>query len=91
MKRQVEAIFENGVLRPLEDLFLAEREHVTLTVVSGDDAWLDTEFVALAQQESDPTITIDAVRDALSSIPGSLSDVVIAERDGLTCLNPLQT
>lgn len=80
MKRQVEAIFENGVLRPLEDLFLSEHDRVTVTIVSGDDAWLDTEFVALARLEGDATITIDAVRNALSSIPGSLSDVVIAER-----------
>src|SRR5258708_33487958 len=32
MKRQVEAVFEHGVLRPLEPLSLAEQQHVLVTI-----------------------------------------------------------
>ena len=32
MVRQLEAVFENGVLRPLEPLALPERQHVILTL-----------------------------------------------------------
>jgi predicted DNA-binding antitoxin AbrB/MazE fold protein len=32
MLRQLEAIFEDGVLRPLEPLSLAEKQHVRLTI-----------------------------------------------------------
>jgi predicted DNA-binding antitoxin AbrB/MazE fold protein len=32
MKRQLEAVFEHGVLRPLEPLALEEQQHVLLTI-----------------------------------------------------------
>jgi predicted DNA-binding antitoxin AbrB/MazE fold protein len=35
MVRQVEAIFENGVLRSLEPLALAEKQHVRVTITDG--------------------------------------------------------
>jgi predicted DNA-binding antitoxin AbrB/MazE fold protein len=34
--RAIQAIFENGVLRPLEPLALPERSRVSLTIESGD-------------------------------------------------------
>jgi predicted DNA-binding antitoxin AbrB/MazE fold protein len=36
MVRQLEAVFENGVLRPLEPLALAEKQHVRVTITEAD-------------------------------------------------------
>jgi predicted DNA-binding antitoxin AbrB/MazE fold protein len=85
MTKTVPAIYEQGVLRPLEPLNLPENERVTVTVVHGDrsavEALLDTEFHAACAREADPSITLEAVRAALASIPGSLTEDFIAERD----------
>lgn len=32
MVRQLEAVYEDGILRPLQPLFLSERQHVLLTI-----------------------------------------------------------
>ncbi len=80
MKQQVQAIYENGVLRPLEPLGLSEKQQVAVTVHSGDDEWVDANAVELANQEHDSALPLVAVREQLSSITGSLAEAVIAER-----------
>lgn len=85
MKQHIEAVYENGVLRPLEPVQLRDFEQVTITIHDriaqrAEDEWLDMELVAAAQSNGDPTVTIEEVRAALSTIEGSLSDAVIAER-----------
>ncbi len=82
MTRNVPAIFENGVLRPLEPVNLAENERVTLSIgKSSGDELLDTEFLAACANEADPSISLEAVRAALAKIPGSMTADFIAERD----------
>jgi hypothetical protein len=58
---------------------------VTVTVANGTrsaaEELLDTEFHAACAREADPSITLEAVRAALSSIPGSRTEDFIAERD----------
>lgn len=85
MPRQVEAVYENGLLRPLAPLTLEEHQRVTVII---DDApkdavesWIDHEFYAALESSVEPEPTLDAVRKALSSISGSLSEAVRAERD----------
>lgn len=83
MKQQIDAIYENGLLRPLEPLVLAEREQVRLTVETSaaeSEDWLDHDAVAWATKEGDPTIKLDEVRAKLASLPGSLSETITAER-----------
>jgi predicted DNA-binding antitoxin AbrB/MazE fold protein len=85
MIRNVEAVYEHGVLRPLEPLSLAESQRVKLTIsdVSGGRSQPDLNLVERARAEVTATKiapTIEEVRAALSSIPGSLSQDVIAER-----------
>ena len=85
MMRNVEAIYEHGVLRPLEPLSLAESQRVKLIIsdVSGGRSQPDLNLVERARAEvaaAEATPTIEEVRAALSSIPGSLSHDVIAER-----------
>jgi predicted DNA-binding antitoxin AbrB/MazE fold protein len=84
MRQQVNAIYENGVLQPLEPLNLPNRQRVSITVESAetanDEDWLDHDAMRMAEAEGDPTISLEEVRKALSSIPGSLAETVIAER-----------
>ncbi len=85
MIRNVEAIYEHGVLRPLEPLSLNESQRVNLTisdVLSGhsqpDLSIMERARVEAAAVKIAPTL--DEVRSALASIPGSLSHDVVAER-----------
>jgi predicted DNA-binding antitoxin AbrB/MazE fold protein len=81
MKQRIDAIYENGVLQPLEPLNLPEHERVSITVESANDEdWLDHDAMRMAEAEGDPSIPLEAVRKALASIPGSLAETVIAER-----------
>jgi predicted DNA-binding antitoxin AbrB/MazE fold protein len=85
MTRTVEAVYQNGVLRPLEPLNLPENERVTVTVTNADrpldDDLIDTEFLAYCDTQADDTVSLEAVREALAKIPGSLTDDIRAERD----------
>ena len=85
MVQQVEAVYENGVLRPLEPLPLTESQRVRLTIadLGSDRSRVDLNLVERARAEAatmETVPTIDEVRAALASIPGSLSQDVIAER-----------
>ena len=85
MTNPMEAIYENGVFRPLAPVSCHERERVLLTVESLGDAeenLLDHEFLAYCETQADDSVPLEAVRLALSKIPGSLTDDIRAERDG---------
>jgi hypothetical protein len=45
------------------------------------EALLDENYIAQCAAEADPAITLAEVREALSKIPGSMSDEVTRERD----------
>lgn len=87
----LKAIYENGILRPLEPIALRENQEVTLFIQDADDDeiqdtkddenLLDTEFLKSCRIDADTTVSLQAVRDALSKITGSLSDDIRAERD----------
>jgi predicted DNA-binding antitoxin AbrB/MazE fold protein len=82
MTRSLQAIYEKGVLRPLEPLPLAEHQEVTVTVsdqVDGD--WLDSTFLRYLETQADESVTIEQVRAALAKIPGSMVDDFRRERD----------
>jgi len=84
MSKQIEAIYENGVLRPLEPLGLDERQRVTITIVeegAGEDDLFDPEFTRWCAEQTRKAPSLEEVRKALSKIRGSMADVVIAERD----------
>jgi predicted DNA-binding antitoxin AbrB/MazE fold protein len=85
MIQEVEAVYEHGVLRPLRPLSLSERQQVRLTISDApaqaserDMAVIERARLEVAKLGTAPTI--EEVRAALSSIPGSLSHDVIAER-----------
>lgn len=85
MSKRIEVVYENGVLRPLEPLLLRDHQRVSIVLPDdvtspADEDWLDTECLRLCETEADETVTLDAVRQALSKIPGSMTSDFIAER-----------
>jgi predicted DNA-binding antitoxin AbrB/MazE fold protein len=81
MRQRVDAIYENGLLRPLGPLNLSDQQHVSITVEVGvSDDWLDHDAMEVARLEGDPTISLEDVRQRLGKLSGSLSDLVTAER-----------
>jgi predicted DNA-binding antitoxin AbrB/MazE fold protein len=81
MLNDVEAIYENGVFRPLTPVGLPEQEQVRLTVVLATESdWLDTEFVASCAAEADTLLTLDQIRASLAKIRGSMDDAIESDR-----------
>ena len=80
MKKSVEAIYENGVFRPLEPVDLPEHQRVEVTIADEDD-WLDRDYIQWAASQVQESVSLDAVREALAKIPGSLTADFIAERE----------
>ena len=84
MERRLQAVYKHGVIQPLEELPLEERQQVTVTIV--DPGSVGQEIAAYfsaeewAQAAQDP-VSLDEVRRALATISGSLSDTVIAQRE----------
>jgi predicted DNA-binding antitoxin AbrB/MazE fold protein len=73
---QIEVVYENGLLRPLEPLPSRIQEHQRLTITiegtgSAED-WL---------ADADPTVTLEAVRRALAKTSSTLAQAVHAERE----------
>jgi hypothetical protein len=83
MTRTLQAVYEHGVLRPLEPLQLREQQVVTLSIAGDepDEPWLDTECLAACAREAGDRVSLDEVRAALAKIPGSLTDDFRAERE----------
>jgi predicted DNA-binding antitoxin AbrB/MazE fold protein len=76
MHEQIEVVYENGVLRPLEPLPAGIQEHqrltVTLQVAGHAGDWL---------ADANPAASLEAVRQALAKVPGTLAQWVHAERE----------
>jgi predicted DNA-binding antitoxin AbrB/MazE fold protein len=84
MERTLEAVYQDGVLRLPEALPLPNNQRLLVTVhlpaSNGNDLggyFTPQEWEAAA---NDP-VSLAEVRAALASIPGSLSDTVIASRE----------
>jgi len=87
MPMQVEAVYENGVLKPLRPLALAEHQHVTVFISeatkSAGRTRPDAAYVENLRKELErmgPPPGLGEVRRRLSKIPGSMTQDFIAER-----------
>jgi predicted DNA-binding antitoxin AbrB/MazE fold protein len=81
MNRQIDAVFEHGVLRPLQPLHLAERAKVKVMVSeSENETWMDVEFMDSCATDSDPAIRLENVRAALAKIGGSMDSAIDVTR-----------
>jgi len=84
---QIDAVYENGLLRPLQPLDLAEHEHVVLNVSRAaalpDRSGAAVEYVESLRREArdaEPAPGLEEVRRRLRQIPGSMADEIIAAR-----------
>jgi predicted DNA-binding antitoxin AbrB/MazE fold protein len=83
MEKTVQAVYENGVLHPLEPLLLGERQQVTVTIYDTMDVSPNRRLLVSSEEWANAAqdeIGLDEVRRALSSIHGSLSAAVLEER-----------
>ena len=82
MTRRLKAVYDNGVLRPLEALPLRDQEVVNVVISDGAvaDELIDAEFLADCQALADDSVTLDEVRSVLAKIPGSMADQIIHDR-----------
>jgi predicted DNA-binding antitoxin AbrB/MazE fold protein len=83
MEKTVQAVYEDGVLRPLEPVPLEDRQEVTVIISDEVDVPRDHPLVASPDEWADAaadSISLDEVRRALASIRGSLAEAVIEER-----------
>jgi predicted DNA-binding antitoxin AbrB/MazE fold protein len=80
MTKSVEAIYENGVFRPLDPVDLPEHQRVQVSVADEDES-LDRDYIEWAASQVQETVSLEAVRKALAKIPGSLTPDFIAERE----------
>ena len=81
MQQTFEAVYENGVLRPLVPLALVNAQHIQVTIADADAdvaAYFDAAEWEASKHDN---ISLQEVRAALSSVDGSLPDAVIASRD----------
>ena len=55
---------------------------MSLTVqATSDEELLDTDYLRYCEANADYSVTLEEVRKALASIPGSMTDDFIAERE----------
>ena len=83
MEKTVQAVYEGGVLRPLEPVPLEDRQEVTITISDEGDILRNHPLLASADEWASAAgddISLDEVRRALSTIRGSLSETIIDER-----------
>jgi predicted DNA-binding antitoxin AbrB/MazE fold protein len=81
-----DAIFEKGVLRPLQPLGLAEHERVSLVIAAGDNTEASendtiSDYIPLICEDGDPNITWEQVQALLAKLPFPLSSDFERERD----------
>jgi predicted DNA-binding antitoxin AbrB/MazE fold protein len=83
MDKTVQAVYENGVLHPLEPLLLGERQQVTVTISDRIDVSSNHPLLVSPDEWSHAAhddIGLKEVRQALATIHGSLSEAVLDER-----------
>jgi predicted DNA-binding antitoxin AbrB/MazE fold protein len=86
MPRQVDAVYENGMLRPLQPLDLKEHEHVLVSVVktaASERSSLAVEYIERIrrqQQDAEPAPGLEEVRRRLAKISGSMAAEIVADR-----------
>ena len=83
MEKTVQAVYENGVLHPLEPLLLGERQQVTVTISDRIDASPNHPLLVSPDEwghAAHDDVGLEEVRRALATIHGSLSEAVLEAR-----------
>ena len=88
MTREVEAVCENGMLRPLEPLPLEEHQRVTVVITEAqtipvrshpDTAYLEAVKKEVAEMDRIPTL--EEIHRITSNDPSSWAEAIISERE----------
>jgi predicted DNA-binding antitoxin AbrB/MazE fold protein len=76
MHEQIKVVYEKGVLRPLVPIpdNIQEHQHLTVTIERLAPSWG-------SDQDADPTVSLETVRQLLAKVPGTLAQAALAERD----------
>ncbi|MBV8730066.1 MAG: antitoxin family protein [Acidobacteriia bacterium] len=83
MDKTFQAVYEDGVLRPLEPIPLEDHQEVTVTISDERIVHRDNPLLASPEEwaaAASDSIGLEEVRRALSTIRGSLSETVSDER-----------
>ena len=83
MEKTVQAVYEGGVLRPLEPVPLRDLQEVTITISDQGHIPRDHPLLASPDEWANAAvddISLDEVRLALSTIHDSLSETIMDER-----------
>ena len=85
MASRIEAVYEDGVLHPVEPLALAEHARVTITIeplgILND--LIDRKFIAQCRAEvakMDYIPTLEETQELLRGVPGSFADEIVRAR-----------
>jgi predicted DNA-binding antitoxin AbrB/MazE fold protein len=88
MPIEVDAVYQNGILKPLQPLNLAENERVVVSITQEANGaglgQLDADFVQDLRRRlanAPPAPGVEEVRRRLSKIPGSMTADFIADRE----------
>jgi len=83
MEMTVQAVYEHGVLRPLEPVPFQDHQKVTVTISDEGNILRDHPLLVSPDEWASGVadeIGLEEVRRALSTIRGSLSEAIIDER-----------
>jgi predicted DNA-binding antitoxin AbrB/MazE fold protein len=88
MTKQVEAVYENGVLRPLEPVLLEEQQRVTVLITDGSTvpagSYLDAQYMEAIRREVralEHIASREEILEITSKDPASWARAIIAERE----------
>ena len=81
--RKLQAVYEGGVLRPVDPLALGEHQLVGIVILDANPPEDDLKFEPPARFEplADHSVSLETVTRALSRIPGSMDADFAAERN----------
>jgi predicted DNA-binding antitoxin AbrB/MazE fold protein len=88
MTKQVEAVYENGLLRPLEPLPLEEHQRVTVVITEAQSfpelSHPDLDYLEAIKKEvasMGRVPTLEEIHKITSKDPSSWAEAIIAERE----------
>ena len=88
MTKQVEAVYENGFLRPLEPLALEEHQRVTVVITEAQSfpqlSHADLDYLEAIKKEvasMGRVPTLEEIHEITSKDPASWAEAIIAERE----------
>lgn len=84
IRQQIDAVYEDGVLKPLDPLNLPEHQRVWLLIGTEEDEDQKNggaDYMPLVADEGDPSVTWEEVQTILAKLPGPLAADFDRERD----------